>query len=77
MVKNVHNQLFQEECHHSYNKKCHTSYSMEYESQQEEECNDNYKKAQNVTVRVCVTPLVKVGIGYINIQAKDLVPWVA
>ena len=61
--------IFQEECNHSYDKKCHTSYSTEYEAQQEEECDDNYKKecditysphAQNVTVRVCMTPLVKV-----------------
>ena len=61
--------ILQEECNHSYDKKCHTSYSTEYEAQQEEECDDDYKKecaitysphAQNVTVRVCMTPLVKV-----------------
>ena len=61
--------ILQEECNHSYDKKCHTSYSTEYETQQEEECDDNYKKAcditysplaENVTVRVCMTPLVKV-----------------
>merc|ERR1719233_240646 len=48
--------------------KCHTSYSTEYDTQQEEECDDDYKKeceitfqphAENVTVRVCMTPLVK------------------
>ena len=58
-----------EECHHSYDKKCHTSYQTEYESQQEEECEDNFKKscdityspsAQNVTVELCMRPLVKV-----------------
>ena len=63
--------ILQEECNHSYDKKCHTSYSTEYEAQQEEECDDNYNKecdityspqAQNVTVRVCMTPLVKVGM---------------
>ena len=63
--------ILQEECNHSYDKKCHTSYSTEYETQQEEECDDNYKKdcditysphAENVTVRVCMTPLVKVKI---------------
>jgi len=57
-----------EECHHSYDKKCHTSYTTEYDSQQEEECDDNYKKecditysphATNVTVNVCMTPLIK------------------
>ena len=85
MVKTVVNLFLQEECHHSYDKKCHTSYSTEYESQQEEECEDNYKKAcdityspqaQNVTVRVCMTPLVKVGIVDINVQGgyKDSVP---
>ena len=61
----------QEECDHSYDKKCHTSYSTEYDTQQQEECDDNYRKkcdityqpqAQNVTVRVCMTPLVKVGM---------------
>ena len=58
-----------EECHHSYDKQCHTSYTTEYESQQEEECEDNFQKtceityspqATNVTVPVCMTPLVKV-----------------
>ena len=58
-----------EECHHSYDKKCHTTYTTEYDSQQEEECDDNYKKeceitysphASNVTVDVCMTPLIKV-----------------
>jgi hypothetical protein len=75
MVKTFQNQFLQEECHHSYDKKCHTSYSTEYESQQEEECEDNYKKAcdityspqaQNVTVRFCMTPLVKVGLSTIG-----------
>jgi hypothetical protein len=53
----------------SYDKKCHTTYTTDYEPQQEEECEDNYKKdcfieykkvAQNVTVEFCHTPLVKV-----------------
>ena len=54
-----------------------TSYSTEYESQQEEECEDNYKKdcdisyspqAQNVTIRVCMTPLVKVSTAFQIVQ---------
>ena len=58
-----------EQCDHSYDKKCHTTYVTEYESQQEEECKDNFKKscdityspsAQNVTVELCMRPLVKV-----------------
>ena len=58
-----------EQCDHSYDKKCHTTYVTEYESQQEEECEDNFKKscdityspsAQNVTVEICMRPLVKV-----------------
>ena len=58
-----------EQCDHSYDKKCHTTYVTEYESQQEEECEDNFKKscdityspsAQNVTVELCMQPLVKV-----------------
>lgn len=70
--------VFQEECHHSYDKKCHTSYSTEYESQQEEECDDNYKKeceitysphATNVSVAVCMTPLIKVGA---NVQQETI-----
>jgi hypothetical protein len=52
----------------SYDKKCHTTYTTDYEPQQEEECEENYKKncfieykkvAQDVTVEFCHTPLVK------------------
>jgi hypothetical protein len=28
----------------SYDKKCHTTYTTDYEPQQEEECEENYKK---------------------------------
>ena len=58
---------------HSYDLKCHTTYVTEYESQQEEECKDNFKKsceityspsALNVTVEVCMQPLVKVSSNY-------------
>ncbi len=54
--------------HFSYDKKCHTTYTTDYEPQQEEECEENYKKncfieykkvAHNVTVEFCHTPLVK------------------
>ena len=41
-----------EECHHSYDKKCHTTYQTEYESQQEEECDDNFHKTCEVTRQV-------------------------
>jgi len=53
-------------CDHSYDKRCHTSYITNYESQQEEECEENFKKvcminyedlAYNSTVEICRTPL--------------------
>ena len=55
-------------CDHSYDKRCHTSYVTNYESQQEEECEENFRKiclidyedlAYNSTVEICRTPLVK------------------
>merc|ERR1712021_260656 len=55
-------------CDHSYDKRCHTTYVTNFESQQEEECEENYRKscfieysqiAFNETVQVCRTPLVK------------------
>jgi len=56
------------QCDHSYDRRCHTTYVTNYESQQEEECEENYRKncfidyekiAFNETVQVCRTPLVK------------------
>merc|ERR1712212_1138718 len=56
------------QCDHSYDKRCHTTYVTNYESQQEEECDENFRKscfieyekiAFNETVKVCRTPLVK------------------
>merc|ERR1719348_1351474 len=56
------------QCDHSYDKRCHTTYVTNYESQQEEECEENFRKscfidyekvAFNETVTVCRTPLVK------------------
>jgi len=56
------------QCDHSYDKRCHTTYVTNYDSQQEEECEENFKKscfieyekiAFNETVAVCRTPLVK------------------
>ena len=56
-------------CDHSYDRRCHTSYVTTFQAQQEEECEDNFQKtceityspqATNVTVPVCMTPLVKV-----------------
>merc|ERR1712121_64703 len=53
---------------HSYDKRCHTTYVTNYESQQEEECDENFRKscfieyeakAITETVQVCRTPLVK------------------
>merc|ERR1712025_640980 len=56
------------QCDHSYDKRCHTTYVTNFESQQEEECEENFRKncfieyeqiAFNETVNVCRTPLVK------------------
>ena len=56
------------QCDHSYDRRCHTTYITNYESQQEEECEENYRKncfidyekiAYNEIVQVCRTPLVK------------------
>ena len=56
------------QCDHSYDKRCHTTYVTNYESQQEEDCEENFRKtcfieyekiAFNETVQVCRTPLVK------------------
>eukprot|EP00092_Neocalanus_flemingeri_P023887 GFUD01025912.1.p1 GENE.GFUD01025912.1~~GFUD01025912.1.p1 ORF type:complete len:697 (+),score=162.50 GFUD01025912.1:64-2154(+) len=55
-------------CQHSYNRRCAKSLTTTYNAAQEEECEENYVKkcfieytayAQNVTVNVCRTPLVK------------------
>ena len=57
-----------ETCNHSYDKKCLTSYITRYESFQEEECGEQFKKScfiktekKSVTeiVEVCKTPIVK------------------
>merc|ERR1712198_22233 len=56
------------QCDHSYDRRCHTTYVTNYESQQEEECEENFRKtcfiayekaAFNETVSICKTPLVK------------------
>ena len=31
-------------CDHSYDKRCHTTYVTNYDSQQEEECEENFRK---------------------------------
>ncbi|XP_023336890.1 uncharacterized protein LOC111707934 [Eurytemora carolleeae] len=41
------------QCDHSYDRRCHTTYVTNYESQQEEECEENFRK------KLCRTPLVK------------------
>merc|ERR1719334_1214919 len=52
------------QCDHSYDKRCHTTYITNYESQQEEDCEENFKKSCfiayeqigfNETVQVCRT----------------------
>merc|ERR1712168_1091748 len=56
------------QCDHSYDRRCHTTYTTNYESQQEEDCEENFRKncfinyekiVFNETVQVCRTPLVK------------------
>ena len=55
-------------CDHSYDTRCTTSYTTTYEAQQEEECDENFRKvcmieyeekAWDETVEVCNTPLEK------------------
>ena len=56
------------QCDHSYDKRCHTTYVTNYESQQEEECEENFRKvcmieyeskAYNETVEICSTEIEK------------------
>jgi len=56
------------QCDHSYDRRCHTTYTTNYESQQEEDCEENFRKscfivyeqtAVNEIVEVCRKPLVK------------------
>merc|ERR1712222_246517 len=56
------------QCDHSYDKRCHTTYVTNYDSQQEEECEENFRKscfieyeqiAFNETVEICRTPILK------------------
>merc|ERR1712112_594538 len=53
------------QCDHSYDRRCHTTYVTNYESQQEEECEENFRKncfieyeqiAFNETANICRTP---------------------
>merc|ERR1719237_2063783 len=53
------------QCDHSYDRRCHTTYVTNYESQQEEDCEENFRKscfieyeqiAFNETATVCRTP---------------------
>jgi len=55
-------------CDHSYDKRCHTTYKTSFDTIQEEECEENFRKtcyitmvdtAVNVTQNVCKKPLVK------------------
>merc|ERR1712038_120971 len=55
-------------CDHSYDKRCHTTYKTSFDSVQEEECEENFRKtcfitmvdtAMNVTTNVCKKPMVK------------------
>jgi len=56
------------QCDHSYDRRCHQTFVTQYESQQEEECEENFRKncfieyekiAFNETARICREPLVK------------------
>merc|ERR1712193_432513 len=59
-------------CKHSYSERCHTSYTTDFEPQQEEECEENFKKscfieykkvASQEPVQFCHTPLICDGEG--------------
>ncbi|XP_040576415.1 uncharacterized protein [Lepeophtheirus salmonis] len=60
------------ECHHSYSERCHTTYTTDFEPQQEEECEENFKKscfieykkvAVEETIQFCHTPFICEGEG--------------
>ena len=60
------------ECKHSYSERCHTTYTTDFEPQQEEECEENFKKscfieykkvASQAPIKFCNTPLVCEGEG--------------
>merc|ERR1712004_726169 len=44
-------------CKHSYSERCHITYKTDYEPQQEEECDENYRK--NVTLSTKIRPRKK------------------
>merc|ERR1712142_1048304 len=63
------------ECKHSYSQKCHTTYTTDFEPQQEEECEENFRKscfieyktiASQEKIKFCNTPLVCEGEGPIE-----------
>ena len=60
------------ECKHSYSQRCHTTYTTDFEPQQEEDCEENFRKncfieykkvASEEKVRKCHTPLEYVEAG--------------
>ena len=60
------------ECKHSYTNRCHTTYTTDFEPQQQEECDENFRKncfieykkvAVQEKVRKCSTPLEYVESG--------------
>jgi len=59
-------------CKHSYSEKCHTTYTTDFQPQQEEKCDENFRKncfieyrkvASEETVSFCHTPIILVGDG--------------
>ena len=59
-------------CKHSYSEKCHTTYTTDFQPQQEEKCDENFRKncfieyrkvASEETVTFCHTPIILVGDG--------------
>ena len=59
------------QCDHSYDKRCHTSYVPNYESQQEEECEE---KKKNCTVR-SITPSIVGEVGGVSSASSGC--WIA
>ena len=47
-------------CDHSYDKRCHTSYVTSFVSQQQQECEENFRKVriQNTMTFVLFVPLI-------------------
>jgi len=60
------------ECKHSYSEKCHTTYTTDFEPQQEEECNENFKKSCFIEYKkVAIQETVKKCVNTVEVVPGD------